>query len=190
MSVIWTPRIQTPQLGAEAKATTLDRVLGDGVLKTGIASWEELLQRDEPLADCVEALGRHLGKTDAAGLSINIPPEYHEIVDIHGFWAQGVLKMAAGITMLAYREAGYVAPVDGQAIETGALFAEVTGIPEAYGVSSHEDATLLNMVDTLSAVPMLEDVVVGPDRDKVQTTLHIGAGCTRHYLQQALQLAA
>lgn len=185
MNSIWTPGIKTPQLEESARLTTLERARSNGVIPEAIKAWERLQSRDTPLGTYVEELGKVVN-SKVGHTNINVPPHVDTSGSLRGYWAQGLLKSAAGMALSAYREAGYVPAIDDGVVSTGSLFAEIGGIPDTYGVSSFDDPELVALVDTLSEEAGLRDSVVETNSQAVKTILYIGAGCTRHFLQQAL----
>lgn len=159
-------------------------------MHVAMSAWEELSREDEPLGEYVGQLGNALDTSSTDGLHVLIPKSKYAGSEIEGYWAQGVLKMGSAIALSAYRETGYHEVVDEQVLQTGVLFAELGGIPHSYAVSSQEDAGLVSLVEVLVEADELREAAVGPQADVLRNILFIGAGCTRHYLQQAVEMAA
>lgn len=94
-----------------------------------------------------------------------------------------VFRTAAVITGFAYADSGYETSVSGDIFVTASLEAEFDGIPETYIEKYMFDQKLHGLMDLLLDAPEMQDGKELWDFDQIA---HIGAGCTRHFLQYAL----
>jgi hypothetical protein len=170
MSAIWIPETIPPQVTPLAEEALLGRVLEQGIDNITGEGLDVLRSEHVPLAEYLDRLGFTLN-----GLSTE------------GFWPDKVLKTAASVSILAYRETGYFQTVDEDIFNAGASIAATTGVPDAYTISCVLDSNLQNLLDTIQETPEL--IEVAADRRHqggYQQVVSIGGGCVRHYLQQAL----
>lgn len=129
-----------------------------------------LLASQRPLARYVSSLGETLNAAS------------HE-----GLWPSRALRMGAAFGMAAYHETGYYHEVDSRSLLTGAERALELGVPEAYQISYVLDSHLNSLLDIVQEVPDLrEHANDSRDQGGYRQVLAIGAGCVRHYLQQAI----
>ena len=164
MTFLWTPEHDAPQLSETAKTTVEVLMLEHGVVEVGRFYFSRLDSDHEAFAEYLDRFGDALN---------NLAPE--------SLWPERTLKTGAVIAMLAYQQAGYLQTIDDQAIAIGEIAADIEGIPDAYSVRLHADPLLVELMGTAQNS---RDFKV--DEGGYAQVLDIGAGCTRHYLQQAI----
>lgn len=159
--------IDHPRVSQDARAN-LSLLMGEKGVPAIVATGREIIRtKHAPLAGYIIRLGQR-----------------YNTLSTEGPWPLAALKMGASLSIVAYQDSGYSQEVDECAIEFGTLLAELDGIPDAYLLS-------LNADSGLSDVPA-EVIEIDHIRDKgggIVQMLGIGAGCARHYLQQAITAA-
>ncbi len=164
MAELWIPTATPPQLSEEAQTAVLTFVLEEGVTPITKAALRTLQSEQEPLGEYLDRFGFNLNTQST-----------------EGFWPERVLKMGASLTLLAYREMGYLHQIDTTSFEKGSAAALLQGIPEAYISSMYDDVGLVDLINTVVTTPELSNSEGGYEQ-----VLAIGAGCTRFYIQQAI----
>ena len=164
MSNLWLPEATPPQVSDEARLTVLERVLAVGIGETERQGLALIQAKHEPLAVYLDRFGFSLNNVSAEGL-----------------WPERVLKIGASLSALAYQESGYFQTVDDEALAVGTMIAEIDGIPDVYELSLCTDGGLLELVDAVHDAPDF-----ATDQGGYAQILYIGAGCTRHFMQQAI----
>lgn len=164
MHNFWVPEITPPQLSREAYENMSLKVLEHGIHDVAHKGLADLQTQHEPFAEYLDRLGFALNNISTEGL-----------------WPERTLKIGAAIALLGYQESGYFHLVDQTALEIGTLIAELEGIPEAFSMSFALDGNLVELLDTTHDAPDFK-----ADQGGYAQVLRIGAGCTRHYMQQAI----
>lgn len=170
-SDLWTPGFGVPpQVTPDAQISLLNRVIEEGIQPMVDDGLRILREESEPYAEYIDRFGFTLNQLSA-----------------EGFWPDKALKIGASLGMLAYRESGYFEAVDDDAFLVASERAKTVGIPEAYTISLIWDGSLINVLDGLREAPDISETAIdvrhwGGQRQIIE----MGAGCTRHYLQQAL----
>ncbi|HSH55797.1 MAG TPA: hypothetical protein VK983_03155 [Candidatus Limnocylindrales bacterium] len=171
MNTLWVPEKTPPQVTESAEQTLLLTAFDVGIFEMAEQGTEILHTEQEPLASYIDRFGFALNK-------------YYED---EASWAGKVLKVGASIGVLAYRDSGFYEVIDDACIESGTMLAKETGIPEAYAIQPLLDPHLASLLETIQETPLLGEYNVDPSqRGGYAQVLTIGAGCVRHYLQQAL----
>ena len=164
MSSFWVPESTPPQVTQIAADAVLLELLDGGVIDTTARYLHRLEEDNELLGTYVDALGLELNKlTDDSD------------------WPRRILRLGAASAYFAYRETGYYQTVTTEAFQIGSQLAALEGVPEAYVRSLVSDPLLESLLSTVK-----DTVIVGNEDAGVTQVLHIGAGCTRHFLQQAI----
>ncbi len=174
MNSLWTPEVEPPQVTQAAEAVILQQTLEHGAVAVAKEGYKLIRTDHEPLVTYLDALGTVLDGQSAEGM-----------------WPSRILKLGASISALAYRETGYFHAIDTEALEAGELKARPLGIPEAYAISYVLDPGLQSLTVAVSEVPEFTEGAVVDRRDSggFEQVMNIGAGCVRHYLQQAVHAA-
>lgn len=169
--MLWTPDIASPpQLSEDAERSITLQVFERGVMPVANQALELLQNEDEAYADYLDRFGFELNR-----------------ISSEGFWPERVLKVGAALTLLAYREASYVPVIDEETVNIGNTLAQLDGIPEAYLTALALDQTLGNLTGTILDAPDFSERGMGNvATGGYRQVLEIGAGCTRHYVQQAI----
>lgn len=169
--MLWTPDLAAPpQLSEEAERTVTLKVLEHGVIPVANHALEQLQNEDQAYADYLDRFGFTLNQ-----------------LSTEGFWPERMLKIGAALTLLAYREASYVPTIDEEAVTIGNMLAQLDGIPEAYLTALTLDQKLNNLTGAIIEAPDFSERGMGStDTGGYRQVLEIGAGCTRHYVQQAI----
>ncbi len=162
--MLWLPETTPPQVTESARLTVLEQMLELGVGGIEHQGLELLEARHEPLADFLNRLGFQLNA-----------------ISTEGMWPERVLKIGASLSALAYQESGYTQSVDENAIAFGSMLANIEGVPEAYVMSLYADAGLQELLGAVRETPDF-----ARDQNGYAQVLCIGAGCTRHFMQQSL----
>ena len=163
MSNLWIPEEVPPQVSPEAYQAVSERLLTDGLDRLYSSGARQLDHDQELIGDYIAELGDELSTTN------EIP------------WRKRVLKIGSAVSLVAYRETGYYQTIDEVALAVGKFVAELDGVPDTYLRSAVEDPVLLEVIDTVLAAPEFSQNSSG-----FRHALTIGAGCTRHFIQQAL----
>jgi hypothetical protein len=171
---LWTPENTQPQITEEAHDETLALLLAEGldtITRDGLA----ILEADhEPLAEYLDRLSFELNHAST-----------------EGFWPERVVKFGAAVSIIAYRASGYFQLIDENDFIQGSQVAIRNGIPESYIISAISDSKLTGLVETLQETSLLsEGRLDSRDQGGYAQVTSIGAGCVRHYLQQAVEQAA
>lgn len=171
MNAIWTPELTPPQLTDEAVRLLCLQIEEEGVQEVATRALVTLQNEDEALAVCLDEFGMALNAST---------PE--------GIWPAKILMAGAALARQAYREAGFIDTVDENAVGLGRMIAEVSGIPDTYVMSVHEDTRLLDMTMQTAQLPAFDDShKLVANRGRYTQVLGLGAGFTRHYLQYTLE---
>lgn len=171
--MLWLPEHTPPQVTEEAKEQVSQQLLEHGLSVVAEEALHALQTDCDPLAAYLDELGFTLNQVSAEGL-----------------WASRLLNIGAAITFFAYREADYFPPINKLTIELGQMTAKAEGIPEAYVTSLHSDYALMDLLQTISeSYVFREDTLLTTDQGGFRQVLDLGAGCTRFYMQQALEVA-
>ncbi|HSH18017.1 MAG TPA: hypothetical protein VK978_01400 [Candidatus Saccharimonadales bacterium] len=173
MNGIWTPEYNPPQIN-ETALTTVRLLLDEDYAGTINDATTDLDTRHDAFGSFLDQFGFALNKASEEGI-----------------WPAKTLKAAAAVTLLAYREAGIFTVIDEKAVKMGRFTAELYGIPDTYVVSMHDDKGLMRITDAVQEKPAFNDShLAAQHTGGYGQVLQLGSGCARHYLQQAIQLAA
>lgn len=170
MNTIWTPDNSPPQLTDIAANILEEQLQQHGIVDEALA----LLEKEELLMAFLDEFGFELNQASAEGP-----------------WPAKTLNIGAAFTLMAYRTAGVHATIDSQAIESGNFLAELYGVPETYVVSSLGDSRLVDMTRKIFSSHIFDESSADArSKGGYEQIGTIGSGCVRHYLQQAVELAA
>jgi hypothetical protein len=173
MNTLWTPENLPPQL-SETATVEFQTLLQHDVAPVLNRAFVELEEENEPFATFLDEFGFNLNQASSEGI-----------------WPERALKTGAAVTLLAYRQEGITNAVDERAIELGRFVAELHGVPTTYLERALEDSQLQKLTTALSKNPLYDESKLIPENQGgYLQVLELGSGCARHYLQQAIQLAA
>lgn len=164
MTDLWLPETTPPQVSESARLTVLERVFQVGVGGMEQQALSLLETQHEPFAEYLNRLGFQLNNISAEGL-----------------WPERALKVGAALSALAYQESGYFQTIDEEAFAVGCMVADLESVPEAYVMSLCTDTGLQELLGAVHEAPDF-----AADRGGYGQVLQIGAGCTRHFMQQAI----
>lgn len=173
METLWTPDNSPPQLSVVA-AAAIKQLLRSDITPLLDQAFHHLEKDNEPFGKFIDEFGFDLNRASSEGV-----------------WPSRALKTGAAITLLAYRKGGIDNPVDENAVELGRFVADINGVPTTYLESSFEDTTLQDLTTAISKNKIYdESKLAREDQGGYQQVIQLGSGCARHYLRQAIQLAA
>lgn len=164
MSSLWVPEMKEPLLTEEVEFAMFEKIAADGLMQVASQGFYLIQEEHTPLGTYLDAFGEQL-----------------TLLSDEGDWPARALKIGASLTALAYRERGFYQEIDETAITTGALLADIGGIPETFITSTVTDPILLDFNTEVTRMDRLRDVSGG-----LTQVYNIGAGITRHYMQQVI----